>query len=49
LPIVSGLNGLVGILGAAGVQLNQNLLPYLINIGVRVLGFIFTYLEGKKK
>jgi hypothetical protein len=55
LPIVSGLNGLVGILGAAGVsniagvQLNQDLLPNLINIGISILGFIFTYIKGKKK
>jgi hypothetical protein len=55
LPIVSGLNGLVGILGAAGVtniagvQLNQDLLPNLINIGISILGFIFTYLKGRKK
>jgi hypothetical protein len=55
LPIVSGLNGLVGILGAAGVsniaglQLNQDLLPNLINIGISILGFIFTYIKGRKK
>jgi len=53
-PVVSGLNGLVGILGAAGVnniagiQLNQGLLPNLINIGIAVLGFVFTFLKGKK-
>ena len=52
-PVVSGLNGLVGILGAAGVpsiagiQLNQELLPNIINIGIAVLGFVFTFLKGK--
>jgi len=46
LPIVSALN--VGILGAvgvnniAGVQLNQDLRPNLINIGIGIL-------EGRKK
>jgi hypothetical protein len=55
LPIVSALNGLVGILGAAGVnniagvQLNQDLLSNLINIGISILGFIFTYIKGRKK
>jgi hypothetical protein len=47
---------LTGILGAAqgvsniaGVQLNQELLPNLINIGISVLGFVFTYIKGQKK
>ncbi len=54
-PIVSALNGLVGILGAAGVQniagvqMNQDLLPNIINIGIAVLGFLFTFLKGRKK
>jgi hypothetical protein len=54
-PIVSALNGLVGILGAAGVnniagvQLNQDLLPNIINIGIGILGFLFTFLKGRKK
>ena len=54
-PIVSAINALVGILGAAGVnniagvQLNQNLLPNIINIGIGVLGFLFTFLKGGKK
>jgi len=54
-PIVSALNALVGILGAAGVnniagvQLNQDLLPNIINIGIAILGFLFTFLKGRKK
>jgi hypothetical protein len=32
----------------AGVQLNQELLPNLINIGISILGFIFTYIKGRK-
>ena len=54
-PIVSGLNGLVGILGAAGLQnigglqLNQGLAPNLVNIGIAVLGFVFTFLKNRKK
>ncbi len=53
-PIIAGLNGLVGILGAAGVQniagvaLNNGALPNIINIGIAVLGFVFTFLKGKK-
>ncbi len=53
-PIVSGLNGLMGILGVAGVrsiggmQLNHELLPNLINMGIAVLGFVFTIIKGKK-
>ena len=53
-PIIAGLNGLVGILGAAGVQniagvaLNHAALPNIINIGIAVLGFVFTFLKGKK-
>jgi len=53
-PVVSGLNGLMGILGAvgvqniAGLQLNQDLLPNIINIAIGALGFLFTFLKGKK-
>jgi hypothetical protein len=52
-PVVSGLNALMGILGVAGVQnigglqLNQEALPNIINIGIAVLGFLFTFLKGK--
>jgi hypothetical protein len=50
--IVSVLNALVGILGISGVQLgNLNLGgtgSNIINIGVAVLGFIFTFLKTKK-
>jgi hypothetical protein len=53
-PIVSGLNALVGVLGAAGVtniagvQLNQDLVANIVNIGIGALGFLFTFLKGKK-
>jgi len=53
-PIVSALNGLVGILGIAGVEkiagiaLNAGLPANIVNIGVAVLGFIFTFLKSKK-
>jgi hypothetical protein len=54
-PIVSALNGLVGILGAVGVQniagvaLNHEALPNIINIVIGALGFLFTFLKGGKK
>ncbi len=54
-PIVAAINGLVGILGAAGVQnvagisLNQDLVSNLIQIGIGILGFLFTFLKGKNK
>jgi hypothetical protein len=53
-PIIAGLNGLVGILGAAGVQniagmaLNHEALPNIINIVISALGFLFTFLKSKK-
>ncbi len=53
-PIVSVINAAVGALGLAGVQsiagiqLNQGLTPNLINIGIAVLGLIFTFIKGKK-
>jgi hypothetical protein len=31
------------------VQLNQELLPNIINIGIAVLGFLFTFLKGRKR
>ena len=52
--IVSVLNAVVGILGVVGVQnigtlaLNAGLPAGLVNIGVAVLGFIFTFLKSKK-
>jgi hypothetical protein len=50
--VVSVLNALVGVLGLSGVQLgNLNLGgtgSNIINIGVAVLGFIFTFLKNKK-
>jgi hypothetical protein len=50
--IVSVLNALVGILGLSGVELgNLNLGgtgSNIINIGVAVLGFVFTFLKTKK-
>jgi hypothetical protein len=54
-PVVSVLNAIVGVLGIVGVQnigslnLNNGLPSNLINIGVAVLGFIFTFLKGKKR
>jgi hypothetical protein len=54
-PIVAAINGLVGILGAAGVRnvaginMNQDLPSNLIQIGIGILGFIFTFVKGKKK
>ena len=54
-PIVAGINGLVGILGAAGVQniagigMNPDLVSNLINIGIGILGFVFTFVKGGKK
>jgi hypothetical protein len=53
-PIVSALNAIVGVLGIAGVQsigslnLNTGLPANIVNIGIAVLGFIFTFLKGKK-
>jgi hypothetical protein len=52
--IVSILNAVVGVLGIAGVQdiagvaLNAGLPANLVNIGVAVLGFVFTFLKSKK-
>jgi hypothetical protein len=50
--IVSVLNAIVGVLGLSGVELgNLNLGgtgANIINIGVAVLGFIFTFLKSKK-
>jgi hypothetical protein len=50
--IVSVLNALVGILGISGVQLgNLNLGgtgSNIVNIGVAVLGLVFTFLKSRK-
>jgi hypothetical protein len=51
--IVSVLNALMGVLGLANVNLgNLNLNggtgANIVNIGVAVLGFIFTFLKSKK-
>ena len=52
--IVSILNAVVGVLGISGVQgigkiaLNAGLPANLVNIGVAVLGFVFTFLQKKK-
>jgi hypothetical protein len=52
-PIVAALNAIMGILGLTGVNLgNLNLNggtgANIINIGVAVLGFIFTFMKSKK-
>ncbi|MCX7029534.1 MAG: hypothetical protein NTU62_05365 [Spirochaetes bacterium] len=55
-PIIAALNAIMGVLGFAGVQnigsLNLNTGTgagaNFINIGVAVLGFIFTFLKSKK-
>jgi hypothetical protein len=53
-PIVAGINGLLGILGIAGVQkvagigMNADLASNIIQIGIGVLGYIFTFVKSKK-
>ncbi len=53
-PIIAGVNGLLGILGIAGVQnvagigMNPDVVSNIIQIGIGVLGFLFTFMKGKK-
>jgi hypothetical protein len=51
LPAVSGLNCLVGLLGAnnplSALQLNNGTGGSLINIAVSVIGFIVTFMKNK--